>query len=78
DTVTVTIDTTGLTCDATHSGTITVSSNNGTKTGTISVEVKGSQPPPAHPAEVPTLTPIGMLIMVGLLGIVAINSIRKE
>ena len=39
DTVTVTIDTTGLACDATHTGTITVNSNDGTKTGTISVYV---------------------------------------
>jgi hypothetical protein len=39
DTVTVTIDTTGLTCDATHTGTITVNSNDGTKTGTIRVYV---------------------------------------
>gem|GEM_PF-2380275 len=39
DTVTVTINTTGLTCDAAHTGTVTVSSNEGTKTGTITVYV---------------------------------------
>ena len=39
DTVTVTVDTTGLECDITHSGTITVTSNDGTKNGTITVHV---------------------------------------
>ena len=71
DTVTVTIDTTGVASGATHTGTITVSSDGGTKTGVVSVYVQTPQP-----TKVPTLTPIGMLIMVGLLGIVAISSIR--
>nr|QNO52143.1 hypothetical protein MDNCFBIC_00013 [Methanosarcinales archaeon ANME-1 ERB6] len=39
DPVTVTIDTTGLTCDAEHTGTIAVNSDGGTKTGTIRVYV---------------------------------------
>jgi hypothetical protein len=39
DTVTVDIDTTGLECGITHTGTITVTSNDGTKNGTITVHV---------------------------------------
>ena len=39
DTVTVTVDTTGLECGITHTGTITVTSNDGTKNGTITVHV---------------------------------------
>ena len=39
DTVTVSIDTTGLKCGVTHTGTLTVTSNGGTKTGEISVYV---------------------------------------
>ncbi len=39
DTVTVTIDTTGLACGAEYTGTITVNSNDGSKTGTIRVYV---------------------------------------
>ena len=39
DTVTVTIDTTGLTCDAEYTGIVTVNSDGGIKTGTIRVYV---------------------------------------
>ena len=39
DTVTVDIDTTGLECGITHTGTITVTSSDGTKNGTITVHV---------------------------------------
>jgi hypothetical protein len=39
DIVTVTIDTTGLECDITYTGTVTVSSDGGTKTGIITVYV---------------------------------------
>jgi len=39
DTVTVTIETTGLECDIPHNGIITVSSNGGSKQGTITVYV---------------------------------------
>jgi len=39
DTVTVDIDTTGLECGITHIGSITVTSNDGTKNGTITVHV---------------------------------------
>ena len=46
DTVTVTIDTTGLTTGATHEGTVTVGSNDGTKTGTISVSIPLGQEDP--------------------------------
>ena len=79
DAVTVTIDTAGL-ADGAHSGTVTVGSNDGTKTGTIGVHVETSLPiPPPPPAVVPTLTPIGIgiLALFGLLGIVAISSIGK-
>ncbi len=71
-TVTVTINTAGLS-DGTHTGTVTVESNGGTKTGTISVNVQTSPP-----AEVPTFTPIGMFAMVGLLGIVGMSAIRRR
>jgi|LGVE01.1.fsa_nt_gb archaellum component FlaG (FlaF/FlaG flagellin family) len=79
-TVTVTINTASLT-PGTHTGTVTVESNGGTKTGTISVKVKGSQPPPPPPptsAEVPTFTPLGMLAMVGLLGVVGMSAIKRR
>ena len=76
-TVTVMVDTAGLSL-GTHTGTVTVESNHGTETGTISLKVKGSQPsPPPTSAEVPTFTPLGMLIMVGLLGIAGIGVIRR-
>jgi hypothetical protein len=71
-TVTVTINTAGLS-DGTHTGIVTVASDYGTETGTISVNVQTSPP-----AEVPTFTPIGMLIMVGLLGIAGIGVIRRR
>ena len=45
DTVTVTIDTAGLS-DGAHTGTVTVSSDYGTKAGTISVDVTTSPPAP--------------------------------
>ena len=50
DTITVTIDTTGL-IGGTHTGTITVSSNDGTKIGTISVYVPLNNQPytPSNP-----------------------------
>ena len=79
-TVTVTINTASLT-PGTHTGTVTVESNGGTKTGTITVNVKGSQPPPSPPptsAEVPTFTPIGMFALVGLLGIAGIGVIKRR
>ena len=72
-TVTVTINTAGLS-DGAHTGTVTVASDHGTETETISVMVKG--PPPT--SEVPTFTPIGMLAMVGLLGIAGIGVIRRR
>jgi hypothetical protein len=71
DTVTVTIDTTGLTCDATYTGTVTVTSDGGTKTGTISVSV-----PCAEAA--PVLTPIGIMALVGLLVVLAVSKIREK
>ena len=75
DTVTVTINTTGLTCDASYTGTVTVNSNDGTKTGTISVYV----PCEVLPRElVPVLTPIGLMALVGLLVVIAISKIRKR
>jgi len=53
DVVTVTIDTHGLS-PGTHTGYVTVTSNGGSKTGTITVEVpKPSNKPPTNP----TLTP---------------------
>jgi parallel beta-helix repeat protein len=73
--VTVTINTAGLS-DGTHTGTVTVVSDHGTETGTIIVTVKGLHPPP--PADVPTFTLLGMLILAGLLGITAIGSIRRR
>ncbi len=76
-TVTVTINTAGLS-PGTHTGTVTVESNGGTKTGTIRVNVQTSSPPPVSSANVPTFTPIGMLVMVGLLGIVGIGAIRRR
>ena len=74
--VTVTINTAGLS-DGTHTGTVTVASDYGTESGTISVKVKGSQPPPP-PADVPTFTPIGMFALVGLLGIAGIGVIKRR
>jgi hypothetical protein len=74
DTVTVTIDTSGLS-DGAHSETITIGSNDGTKTETICVYVRT---PPAPPISVPAFTPIGMLVTVCLFGIAAISSIRKR
>lgn len=47
DTVTVAIDTTGLECDVTYTGTITITSNDGTKNGTITV---AQNMPPATPS----------------------------
>ena len=78
-TVTVTVDITGIS-DGTHTGTVTVASDHGTETGTISLKVNGSQPslPPPTSAEVPTFTPIGMFAMVGLLGIAGIGVIRRR
>jgi hypothetical protein len=76
-TVTVTINTAGLS-DGTHTGTVTVASDYGTKTGMISVNVQTSSLPPSPPAEVPTFTPIGMLAMVGLLGIAGIGVIKRR
>ena len=73
-TVTVTINTAGLS-DGRHTGTVTVSSDHGIKTGTISVKVTGSSPPSA---EVPAFTLIGMFTMVGLLGIAGISAIRRK
>jgi len=72
DTVTVTIDTTGLASGATHDGTITVGSNDGTKTGTISVYVETSPPPTPAPTPinyepVPAITPPGILSLIALL-----------
>ena len=73
-TVTVTIDTASLT-SGTHTGTVTVDSNHGTETVMITVNVQGSQPPPA---DVPTFTPIGMFALVGLLGIAGIGVIKRR
>ncbi|MCK5109555.1 MAG: hypothetical protein KAR25_07675, partial [Methanosarcinales archaeon] len=77
DTVTVTIDTTDLTSGATHDGTITVSSNDGTKTGTIRVYVSAS-PPPTPPSDVPSMTPLGTAILIGSLGLLAVGRIGRR
>ena len=77
DAVRVTIDTAGLS-DGAHTGTATVGSNDATKSGTISVTVRGSQLPSSPPAAVPTFTPIGMFAMVGLLGIAGMSAIRRK
>ena len=78
DAVRVTIDIAGLS-DGAHTGTVTVGSNDGTKSGTISMTVRESPPPPPPTgADVAALTPIGMLAMVGLLGIVGIGAIRRR
>ena len=71
-TVTVTIKTAGLS-DGTHTGTVTVASDYGTKTGMIRVNVQTSPP-----AEVPTFTPIGMFALVGLLGVAGIGVIKRR
>ena len=42
------------------------------------VEVCGSVAPPAPPARVPALTPIGLIALVGLLSVIAAISIRKK
>ncbi|MEA1905618.1 MAG: CARDB domain-containing protein [Euryarchaeota archaeon] len=75
-TVTVTIDTAGLS-PGTHTGIVTVASDYGTETGKITVNVKGSQPSPT-PSDVPTFTPIGMFALVGLLGVAGIGVIRRR
>ena len=65
DTVTVTIDTTGLACGTTHTGTITVNSDGGTKTGTISVYVLTPTP-----VSVPGLNGISLGTAIGILAVV--------
>ena len=75
DTITVTIDTTGLACDTTYTGTITVGSDGGTKTGTISVYV------PCPITAVPALSGIGMIVLIGVLATVlaiSVGTMRKR
>jgi len=83
DTVTVTIDTTGLTSGTTHDGTITVGSNDGTKTGTISVYVSASPPPTPAPTPinyepVPAITPPGILSLIALLALAGFVVLRRK
>ena len=79
DTVTVTIDTTDLTSGATHDGTITIGSNDGTKTGTIGVYVRAPTPPtPPTPTDVPSMTPAGTAILIGSLGLLAVGRIGRR
>jgi hypothetical protein len=79
----VTIDTTDLTSGVTHDGTITVGSNDGTKTGTISVYVSASPPPTPAPTPinyepVPAITPPGILSLIALLALAGFVVLRRK
>ena len=71
DVVTVRVDTTGLSLGL-HTGTVTVMSNDGSKEGTIGVNVTA---PVAPPAAVPGLSGMGMIALIGILATVLAISV---